>query len=120
LFGPLCCAGLVFSIWPWHLHPVPVAGVAFTAVLGLAVVGRRRWTRPRWPTGASLAGYAAGVGVVVVVLAPFVPQDLGARLGLFVQGEDLARHVVLTETIGAVGGYAFLHPDASAQYLPES
>src|SRR5690348_15203265 len=26
LFGTACAAGLLISVWPWHMQPVPVAG----------------------------------------------------------------------------------------------
>ncbi|TWH69244.1 hypothetical protein [Micromonospora olivasterospora] len=52
LLGATCAAGLLFSAWPWGLHPVPVSGTALTVLLGVAAAtGRRpRLPRPAPPT----------------------------------------------------------------------
>jgi len=52
LLGLTCVAGLVFTIWPWGMHPVPVAGTAFTALILLAARHRRRPALPR-PAGSA-------------------------------------------------------------------
>ncbi|MGC9666973.1 hypothetical protein ACNTMW_10515 [Planosporangium sp. 12N6] len=119
LFGALCVAGLVMSVWPWHLHPVPVAGCAFTALVGLAAVTGRR---PRLPTrspAGDVVTWLATLAVAVAALVPFALRDLGGRIGLVAPGEDFARHFMLYDLIGRLGGYAFLHRGAAVAATPD-
>jgi hypothetical protein len=118
LFGALCAAGLLYSVWPWHLHPVPIAGTASSALLAVAALTRRRWTPPRRGRRSDLAVALAVGAVTVLTVMPFAVRDLGARLGIVMIGEDLVRHFVVYDTIGQVGGYLFLHADSSAAFLP--
>jgi hypothetical protein len=125
VFGATCVAGLGLSIWPWGLHPVPIAGTAFTVlVLIAALTGRRPPTlsqlsrqtrlnpRDRLPAAFVLL-------IVVAGLEPFALRDAGGRLGLMVTGEDIPRHFVLYDVIGKLQGYAFLHPLTAAAFFPE-
>ena len=41
LFPALCVAGLLFSVWPWHLHPVAVGGFALTVLVLLSLLTGR-------------------------------------------------------------------------------
>jgi hypothetical protein len=118
LFGTLCVAGLVISLWPWHLHPVPIAGCAFTALVVLALVTGRR---PRLPA-RNLAGdpvtWLAILAVTVLASVPFAVRDLGGRIGIVAPGEDFARHFLLYDMLGKVGGYAFLHRADARAFAP--
>lgn len=118
LFGVLCVAGLVISVWPWGLHPVPIAGFALTGLVLLAAVTGRRPAPPVPMTGADRLTALAAAAVAVATFEPFVPRDLGGRIGLLAPGEDFARHFVLYDMIGNVGGYAFLHPAAADRLAP--
>src|SRR2546423_13641426 len=61
LLGATCAAGLLIRVWPWGLHPVPVAGVAFTRLGGIAVALRRGARGPpAAPAGASVGGGLGG------------------------------------------------------------
>jgi hypothetical protein len=119
LFGVLCVAGFLLSVWPWHLHPVAVAGTAFSALIGFAAVTGRRpavLARPaRLPAG-DMAVWLAAAGVAIVTYVPFALRDVGARIGIVATGEDMARHFLLFDMIGRVGGYAFLHPSVPEGY----
>jgi hypothetical protein len=118
-FGALCVAGLVFSVWPWGLHPVAMGGAALTALVGYAAVTGRRWTPPRrFPAADRLTALAAA-GVAVLAAVPFAVRDLGGRVGLLATGEDMGRHLMLTDVIGLVDGYAFLHPARAEPYLAD-
>jgi hypothetical protein len=118
-FGALCVAGLLFSVWPWRLHPVAVGGVALSALVGYAALTGRRWTPPRrFPAADRLTALAAAaVGLLAAV--PFLTRDLGGRIGIVATGEDMGRHLMLTDVIGLLGGYAFLHPERAEPYLAE-
>ncbi|MBM0274586.1 hypothetical protein [Micromonospora tarensis] len=52
LAGLTCAVGLLFTVWPWGLHPVPVTGLALTVLTVAAVLSRRapRLPRPAGPT----------------------------------------------------------------------
>ena len=47
LYGAVCVAGFLLSVWPWQLHPVPTGGVALTALVAFARLARRRPSLPR-------------------------------------------------------------------------
>lgn len=110
--GAATVVGLVWSVWPWRLAPVPVAGAAFTSlVLFAAVTGRR----PRLRLPASLLDAAVvGVGAVtaLVVGVPLVRADATGRLALVLSGEDYSRHFAMYDAISQFGGYLFLHAQA--------
>jgi hypothetical protein len=120
LFGAFCAAGLVISVWPWHLQPVPVAGCAFTGLVLVAVVTRRAPRLPWRLRGPDALVVAASAGVAVLAVVPFAARDLGGRLGIVALGEDFARHFLLYDMMGRFGGYAFLHAHAAAAYVPSA
>ncbi len=116
LFGVFCVAGFLFSVWPWHLHPVPIAGCALTALVAFAAAtGRRPGLPGKLPPG-DLAVWLATLVVAVFTYVPFVLRDIGARIGIVATGEDMARHFVLFDLIGKIGGYAFLHATTPPGY----
>jgi hypothetical protein len=118
LFGALCVAGLVISLWPWHLHPVPIAGCAFTALVGLALVTGRRPRLPLRPPAADVVTWLGVLAVAGLSFVPFALRDLGGRIGIVAPGEDFARHFMLYDMIGKLGGYAFLHRGGAAAFAP--
>lgn len=118
LFPALCVAGLLFSVWPWHLHPVAVGGFALSVLVLLSLLTGRRPVRPgRWRARDWVLAVGFG-GATALALEPFVLRDLGGRMGLLMPGEDMSRHFLLFDMIGRVGGYAFLNPEASLRYAP--
>lgn len=110
LIGLTCVAGLLFSVWPWHLHPVPVAGLAFTVLVVFATATDRR---PRFDLGSGWRGQLgtliAGLIPLAVVARPFLGANLARRLDLLMLGEDLARLYNQYDAIRGVGGYPFFH-----------
>jgi hypothetical protein len=118
LFGALCVAGLLISLWPWRLNPVPIAGFALTGLVLLAVATGRRPALPGLSRTTDLLTLAAGLAVALLALVPFAVKDLGGRIGLVAPGEDFARHFLFFDMIGKVGGYAFLHRPEAAPLVP--
>jgi len=117
VFGALCVAGLLFSIWPWRLHPVAMGGAGLTALVGYAAATGRRWTPPRRFAAADRLTALVAVAVSLLAGVPFLTRDLGGRIGIMATGEDIGRHLMLTDVIGLVGGYAFMHPARAEPYL---
>ncbi len=119
LLGAVCVGGLVLSVWPWHLQPVPIAGTALSALTLLAVgLGRR----PRLPRLVSWVDLVVAPAIALAGLLfwwPFRDRDLAGDLALVVYGEDVARHFMLFDSIRLGGGYAFLRPDAAQTYLAD-
>jgi hypothetical protein len=109
LLGATCGLGLLLSVWPWHLHPVPVTGVAGTGLALVALALRRRPSFPRSVRLPDLMVVAATLIASVVPLSPLRHGTFAARLGMLVSGEDFARHYLVFDGIRKSGGYLFLH-----------
>ncbi|MFF3855032.1 hypothetical protein [Micromonospora sp. NPDC002575] len=119
LAGATCAAGLLFSAWPWGLHPVPVAGTASTVLLGIAAATGRRLRLPR-PAAADLLPVGAALLAAAAMAWPYLRAgDLAGRLAYAMTGEDNSRHLATVEGIRAVGGYLFTDPQAAARIAPE-
>ena len=117
LIGTTTVAGLLFSVWPWGLHPVPVSGTAFTVLTLTAAVTGRRPTLPR-PSWTDLPPVAATAAIVGYLAQPWLRAgNLAGRLGLLALGEDNFRHVAIVDVIGRVGGYVFLDPAGARDQL---
>jgi len=110
LVGAAPVAGLVISYWPWGLRPVPLAGFAFTGLVAIAVLLRRR---PALPT-AVRAGDLVTLGLSVLSFAavfwPYRHAGKAERFALIAAGGDYANHFVLYDAIRKIGGYTFLNP----------
>ncbi|KOU26029.1 hypothetical protein ADK52_10420 [Streptomyces sp. WM6372] len=117
LSGAVMGFGLLFSVWPWGLAPVPGAGLLLTV---LSVSGWLARRRPRIPL--RLRGSDAIVlGTVAVVWRyfhhPLAGKSAADRLASFVTSEDRLGHFSYFDGIHQVGGYAFLHQDAAKAYM---
>jgi hypothetical protein len=105
LAAATCAAGLLFTAWPFGLHPVPVASLAFLVLAALHVAGRE-WRLPR-PTFGDVFTLGAVAVVAWYVAWPHLRTDTVGRIGLITGGEDQARHVTMVDVIRRLGGYAF-------------
>ena len=114
LVGVVGVAGLLFSVWPWGLHPVLVAGVGLT---GLVAVSAWTGRRPRLPWAGSMADVvtvAVALGVTGLLAWPLARLSATGRLARFMLGEDIARHFTVFDTIRRVGGYLYFHQESVA------
>ncbi|MFB7464584.1 hypothetical protein ACFCZ1_13980 [Streptomyces sp. NPDC056224] len=117
LCGAVMAAGLLFSVWPWGLAPVPGAGLLLTVAAVSGWLARRR---PRLPL--RLRGSDALVAGTVAVVWHYVHHPVAGkpaadRLAYFVTSEDRMGHFSYFAGIRQVGGYAFLHQDAARTYM---
>ncbi|WP_203917645.1 hypothetical protein [Rugosimonospora africana] len=119
VFGATLAAGLLLSVWPWHLAPVGAAGLGGTVLTAVAAVTGRRPQLPRLLRRSDLItlGYAAVCAAVA--LLPLVRRDLAGRLSLFMHVEDFSRHLMIYDTIRTQGGYLFLHKAQSIGHVYE-
>lgn len=111
LLGAVCAAGLLFTVWPFGMAPVPVAGVAITVLGAISV-----WTgrAPRLPSPALADGLTVlpALGVLGYVAIPYLRADGTGRLAMLLGADDNARHVAIFDTLRRIGGYAYWHTPA--------
>jgi hypothetical protein len=116
LLGALVSGGILFSLWPLRLHPVPVAGVALSALVVIAWLSGRR---PRLPLRADLSDgvLIAGTIVAAVVITRPMRGGVDDRLAVLVRGEDAARHFAIFDNVQRLDGYLYFHRDEVAPAL---
>lgn len=117
LCGAVMAFGLLFSVWPWGLAPVPGAGFLLTVV---SVCGWLSGRRPHIPL--RLRGTDALVlGTFAVVWHymhhPLAGKSITERLAFFVTSEDRMGHFSYFDGIHHVGGYNFLHQEAARTFM---
>ncbi|MFJ3169795.1 hypothetical protein ACIPJK_03320 [Streptomyces roseus] len=117
LCGAVMAVGLLFSVWPWGLAPVPGTGLLLSV---LSVTGWLAGRRPRIPL--RLRGSDALVlGTVAVVWRyfhhPLAGKSTADRLAYFATSEDRMGHFSYFDGIHHLGGYAFLHQEAAKAYM---
>ena len=117
LAGFLIAAGLLFSVWPWGLDPVPVGGFTLSAVVLAGVLSGRRPRLPRRfiPTDALVVG--AGALSFYCLNAPTAGKSFVHKLPFIAAREDMFNHYTLYDTIHRVGGYTFLNLGAVKPYM---
>lgn len=106
LAGVTCGAAVLFSIWPWHLHPVPLAGLALTLLVLICGVFGRLPSLPR-PRLADLLVAGPVLAFAFVLYYPLLRRPLSDRLGLMIVGEDRQRHFMVWDTTREIGAYLF-------------
>ncbi|GGM58697.1 hypothetical protein GCM10007977_070320 [Dactylosporangium sucinum] len=116
LTGAVCLGGLVFAVWPWGLHPVAVAGFAFTALIAIAACCGRGPSLPR-PRRSDVVALSAVAAVAALLARPLLRDGLTGRLAIVLDGEDLARHAAVFDAIRRTGGYLFQQPDAAERLV---
>ncbi|MBO0871277.1 MAG: hypothetical protein J2P15_22210, partial [Micromonosporaceae bacterium] len=112
LLAATAAAGLVLTVWPWHLRPVPAAGTALSALVLLAVLLRRRPSLPLRVPGADRVILALTALATGSMLWPFRNLDRADRLGMQAAGGDLASHFSIVDGIRYFGGYLFMRDKA--------
>lgn len=113
LYAGLCVVGLLFSVWPWHLEPVPIAGLALSTLVLISWGARRRPRLPLRLRAADAVVLVLGLGCAAFLCWPMLHRDAINRLATFMHVEDFSRHLMIYDSIRRVGGYLFLHWDAA-------
>ncbi|WP_412539843.1 hypothetical protein R8Z50_29020 [Longispora sp. K20-0274] len=116
--GALLTGGLLFSVWPWGLHPVPVAGTLLTALVAVGWFGRRRPSLQVRFDPSDLVVLGTGLFAFWATFHPLRRVSGAGRFLFTTLTEDRYVHFALFETIHRLGGYAFLHQDAARISLP--
>jgi hypothetical protein len=120
LAGVLIAAGLLFSVWPWGLAPVPVGGSALTVLVLTGAVLRRRPSLPLRVTGSDVVLLGGGLLAGLVAAAPTLRGGPTQDLAYSAINGDRMRHVNLFDTIGQVGGYTFLNFDKARPLVEDA
>jgi hypothetical protein len=109
LTGAVLAAGLLFSIWPWGLAPVPVGGTLLSSIVVIACIMRRIPQLPARLQWSDSVIVGSGLATFAVTYHPVSGLGLAERLTYSTTQLDRLAHFALFQTIGRVGGYAFLH-----------
>ncbi|MFF2142613.1 hypothetical protein [Kitasatospora sp. NPDC058190] len=115
--GGVLVFGLVFSLWPWGIDPVPTSGVLFSVV---ALTGWASRRAPRLPLRFRPSDLlVVGTGYVMwhYLHKPLVGKGPGWRLEFLTTSEDRLNHFSYFVGIEHVGGYDFLHQEAAKAYM---
>ncbi|HUK67561.1 MAG TPA: hypothetical protein VLW50_02220 [Streptosporangiaceae bacterium] len=110
LAGALLALGLLFSIWPWGLQPIPAGGTCFTLVAVAGWLTRRRPSLPRRWLGSDVVVVGSGLFAFWAAYAPVASLPAVKRFTYSATAEDRYAHFALFDTIHRLGGYTFLHP----------
>jgi hypothetical protein len=107
LIGLAMPAGVLFTVWPWGMDPVPVAGGAFTVLVAVAWFTRRRPALPRRLQGTDLALLAGAAASCWVVWTPTRGKSTDLALIFTSAREDRFNHYSLFDTIHRLGGFTW-------------
>ncbi|WP_194924355.1 hypothetical protein [Catenulispora pinisilvae] len=116
LAGVLIAAGLLFSVWPWGLNPVPVTGTLLTGTVAVGAVLDRRPRLPRRVLASDLLVLAAPVLSYRVLDDPYAGKNFIQAIPFTSSREDPFNHFSLFDAIRHVGGFTFLHGGAAAKF----
>ena len=118
--GAVMLLGFLTTYWPWGLHPIAMSGTAFTILITVAALTRRRPRLPLRPHGTDLILTAGAILTTYLAAAPTLATTrLGWTAYAAISGDRL-RQFNLFDTIRAIGGYPALNPEAAAPILESS
>ncbi|MFF2041995.1 hypothetical protein ACFVVX_16330 [Kitasatospora sp. NPDC058170] len=109
--------GLLFSVWPWGIHPVPTAGVLLSTVCLAGWLADRRPRLPLRLRGTDLLVAGTATGVWYYLHHAVAGKSLTERVAYIATAEDRLGHFSYFEGIRHVGGYAFLHQEQARTYM---
>ncbi|MDY0815404.1 hypothetical protein [Kitasatospora purpeofusca] len=115
--GGVLALGLLFSLWPWGLAPVPTSGALLTVVTLTGWLGRRTPRLPLRLRPSDLLVLGTAYGIWHYLSAPLTGKGPGWRLEFLATAEDRLNHFSYFAGIQHVGGYNFLHQEAAKAYM---
>ncbi|MDI2131713.1 hypothetical protein [Yinghuangia seranimata] len=114
LFGVTCVGGLLFSVWPWGIHPVAIGGLGLTVLVAISGFTGRRPEVPGLGSLSDLWVVGGAAGFAAAMAWPFLVRSFSGKFALIVSGEDLARHFFLYDTIRTHGGFPWMDKAGTA------
>lgn len=111
--GALLSAGLLFSLWPWGLSPLPVGWFTLSALVVAATLSARRPQLPlkvAWSDGVVVG---SGLAAFYAAYRPLANLDAIQRLRYTAGSLDRMAHFALFDTIRHTGSYAFLDQEVA-------
>ncbi|MEV7214922.1 hypothetical protein AB0O31_17720 [Kitasatospora cineracea] len=115
--GSVLAFGLLFSLWPWGIGPVPTCGALFSAVVLTAWTGRRRFALPLRFRSSDLLVVGTGAAIFHYLYNPLSGSSDLARLAFLTTAEDRLGHLSYFDGIQQTGGYNFLHQEAARSFM---
>lgn len=115
--GGVVVLGLLFSVWPWGIDPIPTSGVLFSVVVLAGWAGRRAPRLPLRFRPSDLMVLGTGAVLWHYLHLPLVGKGPEWRMEFLATAEDRLNHFSYFVGIEHVGGYNFLHQEAARAYL---
>lgn len=121
LTGLLIAAGMLFTLWPWHLRPVAVAGFTNTVlVVAGGVSYLRHGRKPQLPKrfrGTDAIVLAGPVIAWILLRRPLRGKSFADAMPYLMPRHDTANHYSLFDAIHRIGGYPFVKVSQASPYL---
>ncbi|MDI2127392.1 hypothetical protein [Yinghuangia seranimata] len=117
--GGALAAGLLFSVWPWGLHPVAVGGFGWSVLVAAGWAARRAPALPRRVTGGDLVVLGTGLGAWLMAAWPTVNRPAVDALAFFAGNDtgDRLRQFSMFDAVLRFDGYPFLDPGRTHDVL---
>ncbi|MFC5665486.1 hypothetical protein ACFP3U_21225 [Kitasatospora misakiensis] len=115
--GGVVVLGLLFSVWPWGIDPIPTSGVLFSLVTLVGWACRRAPRLPMRFRPSDLMVLGTGATLWYYLHKPLVGKGPEWRMEFLATAEDRLNHFSYFVGIEHVGGYNFLHQEAARAYL---
>lgn len=109
LLGALLALGLVYSVWPWHLDPIGIAGSYLSLVVLFAAISGREFRIPRKVRPTDLVLLAVPAYSFYKLYGPIARLNPIQRFTFNSPLEDQFSHFAYYDAIHRVGGYGFLN-----------
>jgi len=115
MLGALLGLGLVYSVWPWHLDPIGIAGTYLSLVVLAAAFSGREFRIPRKVRPTDLVLVVVTGYTFYRLYQPIARLNPIQRFAFNSPLEDQFSHFAYFDAIHRVGGFGFLN---SARTFP--
>lgn len=117
LLGALLALGLVYSVWPWHLDPVGIAGSYLSLIVVGGALSGRAFQIPRKVRPTDLVLLGVPMLAFAELYAPIARLSPIQRFKFNSPIEDEFSHFAYYDAIHSVGGYGFLNSSKTYPFL---